>query len=145
MTVFAKTYEFPSQYARVRATLGDLLADLRAAGVGGEDAGIVEVVLAEALNNVVEHAYREAPHGQVHLQCAIVESGLHIEIGDQGVAMPNLTLPEGRCPTSDTAVEDLPEGGFGWHLIHTLTEELTYQRIGDRNETRFVIPLTVET
>lgn len=142
MTEFAKVYEFPSQYAEVRRTLAELLADLRAAGIDGEDAGIIEVVMAEALNNVVEHAYREAPDGVIVLTSAVSRAGLSIALVDHGVAMPGLTLPEGACPTSDTAIEDLPEGGFGWHLIHTLTEELTYRREQNQNKTSFVIPLT---
>ncbi|MDD9717210.1 ATP-binding protein [Dinoroseobacter sp. PD6] len=140
MKEFEKTYEFPSRYAQVRETLAELLAALRDAGVESEDAGIVEVVLAEAMNNVVEHAYRESPDEVVRLRCALEETGLRVVLDDSGVAMPGLNLPEGRCPTSDTPLQDLPEGGFGWHLIHTLTEELIYTRAAERNETRFIIP-----
>lgn len=142
MTEFEKTYEFRSQYAQVRETLSDLLGELRAAGVDGEDAGIVEVVLAEAMNNIVEHAYREAPDQISSLECKLEGAGLRVTLTDTGVAMPGLTLPEGKCPTGDTELQDLPEGGFGWHLIHTLTEELVYARIGDQNQTRFIIPFS---
>jgi len=142
---FRKTYRFSSEYTRVRATLAELLGVLRDAGIGSEDAGIVEVVLAEALNNVVEHAYREAPDGHVELTCDVASDKLRFELRDHGVAMPDLTLPEGTCPSAETALEDLPEGGFGWHLIHTLTEDLSYRRDGDLNRTDFAIPLTAET
>ena len=45
----------------------------------------------------------------------------------------------GKLP--DTALEDLPEGGFGWHLIHSLTNDLTYLRTGGCNRLRFLLPL----
>lgn len=142
MKEFEKTYEFPSRYTDVRAVLADLLSALREVHIGGEDTGIVEVVLAEALNNTVEHAYREVPDGRILLDCSMSQAGLRIAMRDQGVAMPGLELPEGKCPDSDMDIQDLPEGGFGWHLIHTLTEELSYDRVGSENRTSFVIPLT---
>ena len=37
--------------------------------------------------------------------------------------------PAGQAPDPD----DLPEGGFGWHLIRSLSKDLEYHREGDRN------------
>ena len=71
-----------------------------------------------------------------------VDRGVGRRSADTGRPMPGLVLPTGICPTSDTDLEDLPEGGFGWHLIHTLTEELSYRRESTRNQTRFIIPLS---
>ena len=46
--------------------------------------------------------------------------------------MPGGDLPGARQATI-VDVADLPEGGFGWYLIRTLTQELTYLRDGERN------------
>lgn len=135
-------YAVQSTYAAVRATLEHLLGDLRKAGTDAEDIGTIELVLAEALNNVVEHAYREAPDNVFELGCSVCGTDVCFRIIDQGVAMPGLALPEGKLPSADLPIEDLPEGGFGWHLIHLLTEELVYHRRDDRNQTSFIIPLT---
>ena len=35
------------------------------------------------------------------------------------------------------AVEELPEGGFGWDLIRQLTTGLAYARVEGRNELTF--------
>jgi serine/threonine-protein kinase RsbW len=46
--------------------------------------------------------------------------------------MPKDGLPEGRLVTlAETAT--LPEGGFGWFLIRTLSRDLDYRREGGRN------------
>lgn len=137
-------YTIPSRYDAVREALASLLTKLREAGVGAEDTGTIELVLAEALNNVVEHAYKENPDCSFVLTSSLAETGLSVRMTDSGVAMPGLALPSGDLPEIDTGLQDLPEGGFGWALIHTLTEDLTYQRINDQNVTSFVIPMTWE-
>jgi serine/threonine-protein kinase RsbW len=54
--------------------------------------------------------------------------------------MPNGKLPEGGLP--DVGPPDFPEGGFGWHLIRSLTADLTYARSAGQNRLSFLIPLT---
>ena len=53
-------------------------------------------------------------------------------ISDTGLPMPEGQLPAGvLAPLGDFA--DLPEGGFGWHLIRSLSKDLSYRREGGRN------------
>lgn len=99
-----------------------------------------EQVLAEVLNNVVEHAHQEDPNGAVEITCETVSTGLQVEVRDDGCAMPGLALPEGALAACSDDLMDLPEGGFGWFLIRTLTEDLSYDRRGDWNTVRFRIP-----
>lgn len=93
-----------------------------------DDKSVVEIVLAEVLNNIVEHAYQERPTGRIDLSVEHVARGLNILVTDEG-----LPLPEGLPRTQEKldltcAKEDLPEGGFGWHLVRELTQELHYER-----------------
>lgn len=141
MTDFSETYVFQSTYAEVTQTLATLMEELRRVGVDAADMATVEIVLAEALNNVVEHAYAERPGNCVRLQCTLCEAGLCVEILDTGAAMPGGQVPSGKAPCVDADTDELPEGGFGWNMIHALTEHLTYRRSGTRNTTGFVIPL----
>lgn len=135
-------YAVQSTFVAVRATLETLLGDLRKAGTDAEDIGTIELVLAETLNNVVEHAYSEAPDNVFVLGCSLGDADACFRIIDHGAAMPGLALPEGKLPSADLPVEDLPEGGFGWYLIHMMTEDLVYKRLDNRNQTSFMIPLT---
>ena len=55
--------------------------------------------------------------------------------------MPGGRPPAGRLPDgADCALVDLPEGGFGWHLIRTLTRDLAYVRSGGCNRLSFLLP-----
>ncbi|HEX9858159.1 MAG TPA: ATP-binding protein, partial [Paracoccaceae bacterium] len=96
--------------------------------------GTAELVLAEVLNNIVEHAYASAS-GDIELTLHLHQSELVCRIEDRGLPMPGERLPVGDLRRIDG--DDLPEGGFGWHLIRTLSRELNYRRINGRNQLSF--------
>ncbi len=97
-----------------------------------------EVVLAEVLNNVVEHAYRDTDAGQIEIALRFFTE-FEATICDRGVAMPGCALPPGAPHDLDAGKDELPEGGFGWNLIHRLTKEMDYTREGDENRLRFTL------
>lgn len=100
--------------------------------------GTAEIVMAEALNNIVEHAY-SAGAGAIEISVKLGEHGLDCTIADHGAPMPNHTLPKGAPHILDD-MENLPEGGFGWFLIRTLAQDLQYSRSRDQNFLRFRLP-----
>lgn len=109
--------------------------------LGPQDAGALELALAEVLNNVVEHAYA-GRSGSIALSIALHRGILLCLIVDHGQPMPGLTLPAGQPPQSLAAQRDLlREGGWGWHLIRSLTRDLAYSRAGGENRLRFRIDL----
>lgn len=124
----------------VRRALAMAMEVFRRLPLDAAQSGVVEIVLAEVLNNVVEHAYAGAGRGMVEVEAAQWRTALVFRIRDDGAPMPHGVLPP-RC-VRDLAVktEDLPEGGFGWSLIRELTEGLSYRRDGHRNELTFRIP-----
>jgi serine/threonine-protein kinase RsbW len=101
----------------------------------------VEIVLAEVLNNIVEHAYEARADGWISLSMRDCGSHLLCEIEDGGKPMPQGRLPAGDAPCLDVAQDALPEGGYGWFLIRLLTENLHYHRIGATNRVVFHLPL----
>jgi len=109
--------------------------------MSADEAGTMELVLAEVLNNIVEHAFAEAGPGQIELTISRDTLGLLCRVEDDGAPMPNGMLPAGRLPSNAVPVDDLPEGGFGWFLIRDLTRELSYVRDGSRNLLMFRLPL----
>jgi serine/threonine-protein kinase RsbW len=137
-----QTLVFTADPAAVRDALASLLAMAPVLGLGADDRGTVELVLAEVLNNVAEHAYAGGS-GPVEVDLQVTAAGLSCRVADVGLAMPDGMLPTGRLPSAQPeALEDLPEGGFGWYLIRTLTADLTYARSAGQNRLTFVIPLT---
>ena len=129
------SYSFQSGEFAVRDALARFIDELSPLDLDVEEKGTIELVLAEALNNIVEHAYpAPEPAGQINVSCVHGKDGLHVEITDTGYAMPDGRPPVGELSPIDGGVDDLPEGGFGWFLIQSLAKDVTYQRRGNVNE-----------
>ncbi|MDP1578473.1 MAG: ATP-binding protein, partial [Cypionkella sp.] len=70
--------------------------------------------------------------GEIEISLQLRRNELLCMISDTGAPMPGGQLPAGvLAPLGDFA--DLPEGGFGWHLIRSLSKDLSYRREGGRN------------
>ncbi|MGR3376103.1 ATP-binding protein [Salipiger abyssi] len=120
-------FDFASTPAEVRGALAHVARALDGLGWDAETRGTVELVLAEALNNIVEHAYGGARDGRIHLRLDATDGRADLVIRDSGSAMPGQRLPAG-APVDPDAGGDLPEGGFGWYLIRRLASHLSYRR-----------------
>ncbi|MCY1126640.1 ATP-binding protein [Frigidibacter sp. RF13] len=125
----------------VRRVLGRIMAHL-GDGLAEPDRGTVEIVLAEVLNNIVEHAYARCPPGRIRLFLTPIEEGLACRVEDDGHPMPSLVLPDGRLPDISDELDLLPEGGWGWSLIRSLTADLIYERTARANRLTFRIPVS---
>lgn len=123
----------------VRQTLGRVSQFLHQAQVPETETGQVEIVLAEALNNIVEHAY-DGASGWIDVRCKVEPDQIHLTLLDMGVPVPMFVLTKRTGPATDVQLEDLPEGGFGWMLIQTMTRHLSYQRVGGVNCLGFTVP-----
>lgn len=135
--------KFRSGPLAVRAALAHILSELDPVGLKSDDLGTVEIVLAEALNNVVEHAYPEGSEaGPIDIDCRTATDGLHIRITDDGREMPGGHLPAGKEADLATELIDLPEGGFGWFLIFQLAQDVHYRRKGRRNVLDLRLPVS---
>lgn len=128
-------FQIESEQAAVRKVLCQALSAEPLAGLSDDDRGTAEIVLAEVLNNVVEHAYA-AGTGPILLTLQLGDGWLHCLVEDEGAAMPGGEPPAGRAP--DPAA--LPEGGFGWHLIRVLCSGLRYERQDGMNRLSFSLP-----
>ena len=125
---------FPGTPYAVREALAALIGGPILGSVPEAERGTAELVLAEALNNIVEHAYAQGP-GDIEVTIRRVQGDLDCRIVDKGLPMPGEDPPQGRLPVQDP--DDLPEGGFGWFLIRTLSRDLRYARVGGNNELTF--------
>jgi len=125
--------QFSASDAAVRILLAELRGWLTCLGMDEDICGSVEIVMAEALNNIVEHAYSGAGKGLVDVSVTQQTAQLSFTIRDEGQPMPGLRLPDNQLPDANGPLAELPEGGFGWFLIHHLTRQLSYERQGDQN------------
>lgn len=127
-----------SDAGSVRAALQELFDGGRLGQISATRREVAELVLAEVLNNIVEHA-QAGPEGSIDLTVRRTPWGLACTVIDPGRRMPGNEAPAGRLPDL-SKTSDLPEGGFGWHLIRLLASNLAYRRIGDHNELSFHLP-----
>lgn len=127
-----------------REAIEQLMAKLSPLQLDIEEAGTFELVVAEALNNVVEHGYPDpANGGPIEIDCTHKTNGLHVHIIDKGLPMPDGKTPLGLAAEVDVDFMDLPEGGFGWFLIKDLAKDVQYERKGDKNSLRLRIAIAM--
>jgi serine/threonine-protein kinase RsbW len=98
----------------------------------GTDTDAVDTLrlcLAEALNNIVEHAYSGAEGCPIYADVRFEPQSYEVLLIDEGKPMPGGDAPEGEEVVFDTAdFENLPEGGFGWMLIRSQMDKVEYER-----------------
>lgn len=139
-TGFGFERHFTASDLETRVTLAEVCARLAAAGLDDDAIGTVELVLAEVLNNIAEHAY--GPEGgPVLLQVELAQDEVLCRLADRGRPMPMGQVPQQEFPTI-APPDVLPEGGFGWHIVRCLVSEMDYRREPDGN--RLVLRIPVE-
>ncbi len=93
-----------------------------------EDSNIMELCVAEALNNCVKHAYQNSSSASIQIKLAIDSDNLSINIIDTGNSMPGGTIEN----SSDELVFDpddpnsLPEGGMGLIIMKQTMDDVLY-------------------
>lgn len=91
--------------------------------ISPELCGHLELLMVEALNNVIEHAYQGEDNHEVYIELVDKPQHTIICIRDFGLAAPNLLSDDGTLfPDEDS----LPEGGWGLPLIQALADNIAY-------------------
>lgn len=112
--------------AAVRALLMALEGSPTLAGLSEDERDCTLLVLAEVLNNVVEHGYGGGP-GWIGLVPGPRRSGRDWRIVDRARTPPPIACLDATMP------EGAAEGGFGWPLIRALTDDLAMRRYAGFN------------
>lgn len=130
----------------VRGAITDLSQRLTTAGLDPTDWMTLEIVLAEATNNIVEHAYRNDDGGWILLEVDFVDGWIVCRLTDGGLPLPDGSIPSRKAPLEVSGdaldIASLPEGGFGWSMIHELTSCLTYERDKETNVLCFALSVS---
>lgn len=92
----------------VRSLLAETMATLAGWGYPPQGRGRVELVLAEVLNNVVEHGYGNRAGRPVALALQLTGAGLTCIVTDRGRPYPDNRLPEGGRPASPAPATGCP-------------------------------------
>lgn len=125
----------------VRAALQLLRKEMTVLNLSDDAVTRVEIIMAEILNNVVEHACRNRPDCRIDIEMARTRADLRVKVVDDGITMPGGKLPARKTAALSDSPEALPEGGFGWSLIRDLAHDLAYARRNGQNQLTFALVL----
>jgi len=90
----------------------------------------VELVLEEALMNVVWHALHSAPGHHIGLQVQVERDHIVVQVDDDGIAFDPLQAVALPRPAS---IADAQPGGLGLQLVRQRASSLAYARRDGRN------------
>ncbi|MCG6884190.1 MAG: ATP-binding protein [Silicimonas sp.] len=124
----------PADFRWVRRAMHEAEDALVNAGLAAGDVGSIAIVLAETLNNVVEHALADLSEQKITVIIRHRSKSLMVEVRDSGRPMPRGRAPTGAHPMGEGSQFDaMPEGGYGWFLIREIVQDLVYDRQNDEN------------
>jgi len=101
------------------------------AGMRTRECARVELALVEAANNVIRHAYRGEAGHPVRVDVTLGDGLLTLRLEDEGLPMPERPSPALDYDPGDVA--NLPEGGMGLFIIHSVMDNVEFRRERDRN------------
>lgn len=92
----------------------------------------VELILEEALVNIIDHGYDkdDTTEHEIQIEVRIEHNQVAIKLQDDGKEFNPLTVP--RIDTSQPALDRL-EGGLGIHLVRNMMNSMAYYREKGRN------------
>lgn len=97
-------------------------------GAHTDASDMLRLCLAEALNNIVEHAYCGAEGKPIYADVHLKRTGYEVLLIDEGRPMPDGEAPDGEIEFDEDDLSALPEGGFGWMLIRSEMDLVEYER-----------------
>ncbi len=121
---------FPADVKLLGAVRAFLVAALKERSYAPEVVGDLEMVVDEAVTNVVEHAYSFDARRQVRLELALDRERVEARVKDDGAAFDPLAVEPVNL---DRHVEERRTGGLGVHLMRTLMDTVEYRREGAFN------------
>lgn len=98
----------------------------------------LDLVLTEAVTNVMDHAHLPELAGRIELACSVLDDRILLEVVDDGLPFD----PTARAPVIlPRSLEEAEPGGLGIHLMRQYTSSMAYRRERDRNILCMTLPL----
>lgn len=106
-----------------------------AAGWSGDDLNRFELVVEEAVINIMLYAYPEGGGSLTVNLWQAEDHALHLQLQDQG---PPFNPLEPRELDLSAPLEERSIGGLGVHLVQSLSDGMAYQREGGSNQLELI-------
>ncbi len=91
----------------------------------------IDLVSEELFTNIISHGYTDDTEHWIKITISYEHGILTMRIEDDGI--PFNPLEEVESPDLDSPIEERCVGGLGVHLAKHFTEDVVYERRGDKN------------
>lgn len=95
-----------------------------------KDINSVCLIFDELLTNTINYGYSDTSIHEINILIETDSSYFSAELIDDGVPFNPLEQPEAE---TDKPVEEREIGGLGIHIVKKIADELSYERLADRN------------
>lgn len=113
----------------------ELFRDFWSSYAPGETCRVIELSVAEALNNIHKHAYGGRNNETIRVRTIADADWIEVTLEDHGEPPPQSVTEYSGTDTFDPQQLDLlPEGGFGLMLIHRQMDTVQFSRSNGRNK-----------
>ncbi|MDG2340178.1 MAG: ATP-binding protein [Paracoccaceae bacterium] len=138
------TFLIAPDFGSVRNTLVRVSAWLSDQNVQPENCDNVQLVLAEILNNIVEHGSLWASQ-EIKLTVSLTSENIDCRIRDLGRPIRVLLRKSNYGLPDETVTSELPEGGFGLFLVQSIARDIRYLPIKTGNHLALCVPLITDS
>jgi serine/threonine-protein kinase RsbW len=90
----------------------------------------LNLVLEEAVVNVINYAYPKEEHQSIYLSAKLLEDSIVFVLTDTGLEFDPTKAPDADITLS---ADDRPIGGLGIFLIRQIMNQVKYERIDGKN------------
>ena len=109
-------------------------------GFSEDVTGKIVLAVDEACTNIIKHAYKYSPEGNIIISVKFADSKFEISITDEGTHFNPDSIPE---PDIKEYYKQKKVGGLGVYLIKKLMDEVKYSTLtGNKNQVILVKYLT---
>ena len=127
----SKTFQILSDYKNVSSACFIIKTFCEDLHMAENQIKEIELSLAEALNNIIKHAYQGVQNKIINIEIEYSNNNITINLIDNGIARKNLNKP--KLEFDPENIDSLPEGGMGLFIIEQLMDENIYKRENDKN------------
>lgn len=98
----------------------------------------LELVLTEAITNVLDHALPPEREGDIQVSCVVRDGCVAVRLSDDGPPFDPTSVPP---PSMPGRLEEARPGGLGIHLMRQYTNGMEYRRESGHNVLCLFLPL----
>lgn len=98
----------------------------------------LELVLTEAVTNIMDYSRRPGEAGHIQISCELHDDTIEVVVNDDGPAFDPTARASVSLPKS---LDEARPGGLGIHLMRQYASAMSYRREHDRNILAMTLPI----